>query len=150
MRFFKASHERSSTPPFGSELEVHGTGTASLPAGHGNASLGVFRPASAVQLSDADESPRLRFRDPQLGWLRLQVTDIRMCDDEHRPVKELFSVVGRRLAAGDPMGLPLAGRSFLYRPLAVTGDRSAGQVIGEYTLEVRNAAGMGMIAGLAA
>lgn len=45
--------------------------------------------------------------------------------------------------------LPLAGRSFQYRPLAVTGDRAAGQVIGEYTLEVRNAAGMGMITGLA-
>lgn len=46
--------------------------------------------------------------------------------------------------------LPLAGRSFMYRPLAVTGDRAAGQVIGEYTLEVRNAAGMGMITGLVA
>ena len=46
--------------------------------------------------------------------------------------------------------LPLAGRSFQYRPLAVTGDRVAGQMIGEYTLEVRNAAGMGAITGLTA
>ena len=44
--------------------------------------------------------------------------------------------------------LPLAGRSFQYRPLAVTGDRACGQVIGEYTLEVRNAAGQGKITGL--
>jgi hypothetical protein len=34
--------------------------------------------------------------------------------------------------------LPLAGRSFHYKPLASTGDRESGQVIGEYTLEFRN------------
>ncbi|MEM6551161.1 MAG: DUF5309 family protein, partial [Planctomycetota bacterium] len=34
--------------------------------------------------------------------------------------------------------LPLAGRSFQYQPLAKTGDREAGQVLGEYTLELRN------------
>ena len=31
--------------------------------------------------------------------------------------------------------MPLAGRSFHYKPLATTGDRESGQVIGEYTLE---------------
>ena len=44
--------------------------------------------------------------------------------------------------------LPLAGRSFHYKPLASTGDRESGQLIGEYTLEVRNASAHGMIAGL--
>jgi hypothetical protein len=44
--------------------------------------------------------------------------------------------------------LPLAGRSFQYRPLATTGDREAGQVIGEYTLEVRDPRSMGMIKNL--
>ena len=44
--------------------------------------------------------------------------------------------------------LPLAGRSFQYRPLATTGDREAGQVIGEYTLEVRDPASMGMVINL--
>ncbi|RMH26186.1 MAG: hypothetical protein D6693_07705 [Planctomycetota bacterium] len=34
--------------------------------------------------------------------------------------------------------LPLAGRSFHFKPLASQGDRDAGQVIGEYTLELRN------------
>ena len=34
--------------------------------------------------------------------------------------------------------MPLAGRSFFYKPLASTGDREAGQLIGEYTLELRN------------
>jgi len=45
--------------------------------------------------------------------------------------------------------LPLAGRSLQYRPLAVTGDFTKGQVLGEYTLELRNEAAHGVIRGLA-
>jgi hypothetical protein len=44
---------------------------------------------------------------------------------------------------------PLAGRSFQYRPLAATGDFEKGQVLGEYTLELRNEAAHGIIRGLA-
>ena len=44
---------------------------------------------------------------------------------------------------------PLAGRSFQYRPLAATGDFEKGQVLGEYTLELRNEAAHGVIRGLA-
>lgn len=44
--------------------------------------------------------------------------------------------------------LPLSGRSFHYKPLATTGDRESGQVIGEYTLEFRNEAAHGLIRGL--
>ncbi len=46
--------------------------------------------------------------------------------------------------------VPLAGRSFHYKPLAVTGDRESGMVVGEYTLEVRNESAHGVITGLAA
>ena len=46
--------------------------------------------------------------------------------------------------------LPLAGRSFQYRPLAATGDFEKGQVLGEYTLELRNEAAHGIIRGLSA
>jgi hypothetical protein len=46
--------------------------------------------------------------------------------------------------------LPLAGRSFHYKPLARDGDREAGQVIGEYTLELRNENAHGMISGFGA
>jgi hypothetical protein len=46
--------------------------------------------------------------------------------------------------------LPLAGRSFGYKPLARTGDREAGQVVGEYTLEMRNESCHGVITGLTA
>jgi hypothetical protein len=46
--------------------------------------------------------------------------------------------------------MPLAGRSFHYKPLAATGDRDSGQVIGEYTLEFRNENAHGSISGLTA
>ncbi len=41
--------------------------------------------------------------------------------------------------------MPLSGRSFHYKPLAVTGDKESGQVIGEYTLEFRNESAHGLI-----
>lgn len=44
--------------------------------------------------------------------------------------------------------LPLAGRSFHYKPLAAGGDKEVGQVIGEYTLELRNERAHGSIRGL--
>jgi hypothetical protein len=46
--------------------------------------------------------------------------------------------------------LPLAGRSFHYKPLASTGDKEAGLVVGEYTLECRNESAHGMITGFGA
>ena len=46
--------------------------------------------------------------------------------------------------------LPLSGRSFHYKPLASNGDRDAGQVIGEYTLELRNENAHGIITGFTA
>lgn len=45
--------------------------------------------------------------------------------------------------------LPLAGRSFHFKPLAATGDSDVGQLIGEYTLEMRNENAHGMIHNLA-
>jgi hypothetical protein len=44
--------------------------------------------------------------------------------------------------------LPLAGRSFQFKPLASTGDAMAGQVLGEYTLEFRNENAHALIRGL--
>jgi hypothetical protein len=46
--------------------------------------------------------------------------------------------------------VPLSGRSFQYKPLGATGDRESGQVIGEYTLELRNENAHGIITGLSA
>jgi hypothetical protein len=44
--------------------------------------------------------------------------------------------------------LPLAGRSFHFKPLAATGDSECGELIGEYTLELKNEAAHGLIKGL--
>jgi len=44
--------------------------------------------------------------------------------------------------------LPLAGRSFHFKPLASGGDYESGQLIGEYTLELKNEAAHGLIRGL--
>jgi len=41
--------------------------------------------------------------------------------------------------------LPLAGRSFHFKPLASSGDYECGELIGEYTLELRNQAAHGLI-----
>jgi hypothetical protein len=45
--------------------------------------------------------------------------------------------------------LPLAGRSFYFKPLASVGDYECGEVIGEYTLELKNEAAHGLIRNLA-
>ncbi len=45
--------------------------------------------------------------------------------------------------------LPLSGRSFHYKPLAATGDSESGQLIGEYTMELRNENAHGLIRNLA-
>jgi hypothetical protein len=44
--------------------------------------------------------------------------------------------------------MALAGRSFGFKPLATTGDAVSGQVLGEYTVEMRNEAAHGLIRGL--
>ncbi len=44
--------------------------------------------------------------------------------------------------------LPLAGRAFHYKPLAARGDAVGGQLIGEYTLELRNENAHAVIEGL--
>ncbi|MCE9590165.1 MAG: DUF5309 domain-containing protein [Planctomycetes bacterium] len=45
--------------------------------------------------------------------------------------------------------LPLSGRNFHFKKLASAGDSEVGQVIGEYTLEMRNPNAHGLIRGLA-
>ena len=44
--------------------------------------------------------------------------------------------------------LPMAGRSFHFKPLASGGDYECGELIGEYTLELKNEAAHGVIRGL--
>ena len=44
--------------------------------------------------------------------------------------------------------MPLAGRSFHFKPLASNEDYECGELIGEYTVELKNEAGHGLISGL--
>ena len=44
--------------------------------------------------------------------------------------------------------LPLTGRSFHFKPLASGGDYECGELIGEYTVELKNESAHGMIRGL--
>ncbi len=44
--------------------------------------------------------------------------------------------------------MPMQGRSFHYKPLAATGDSISGQVIGEYTAEIKNENAHGLVTGL--
>jgi len=44
--------------------------------------------------------------------------------------------------------LPLAGRSFHYKPMGAVGDRDSGLLVGEYTLEMRNEQAHAVIRGL--
>ena len=45
--------------------------------------------------------------------------------------------------------MPLRGRSFGFKELGATGDADVGQVIGEYTAEIRNERAHGALTGLA-
>lgn len=89
---------------FGEELERHRSGTASVPEHAGAASLGCVRADRAELVLDGDR-PRIEFHDRDLGTLNLSLTDVRVCDHEHRPVKQLLGIVGRRLARGESVVL---------------------------------------------
>jgi hypothetical protein len=41
--------------------------------------------------------------------------------------------------------LPLAGRGFHFKPLASSGDYECGELIGEYTLELKNETAHGLV-----
>lgn len=85
---------------FGEVLERHYSGSASLPEHAGAASLGCVRGHGTELVLEGDR-PRVEFEDPDLGTLNLSLTDVRVCDHEHRPVKQLLRIVGRRLARGE-------------------------------------------------
>lgn len=55
--------------------------------------------------------------------------------DRFTPVEAIFILDMNRISL-----LPLVGRQMSFRRLAATGDHEKGQIVGEYTLEVRNAA----------
>lgn len=71
----------SLTEIFGDVLVRDGR-TASMPAGAGAASLGIYRPAGRPRLERGNGQLRMIVRDPELGKLSLPVTDLRLYDIE--------------------------------------------------------------------
>lgn len=63
--------------------------------------------------------------------------NVRVLMSRWMPATEGFVIASNRIKV-----VPLTGRSFAYVPTAKTGDADKGMLIGEYTLEVRNEAGM--------
>ena len=59
------------------------------------------------------------------------------------PTDTMLALDSRRIKV-----VPLAGRTFAYEELAKTGDFVRGQIVGEYTLELRNENAHGLIYGL--
>lgn len=87
-------------------------------------------------------SDELRFRQ----MFSLYESDFGVCKivlSRHVPPGTVLLLDSSRIEV-----MPLTGRSFHYKPLARTGDREAGQVLGEYTLEMRNEIAHGLITGL--
>ena len=85
-----------------------------------------------------------RFKDA-VGVYESDFGVCRVVLSRHVPPGSVLMIDSSRVSV-----LPLAGRSFSFKPLARTGDRECGQVVGEYTAEVRNEGHHGVISGLAA
>lgn len=72
---------------FGPDLEAASRTAASVPEGEGNASLGVLGPLRQVWVKAREEQRghaiRCQFVDPDLGYLSLKVTDIRLWEPDH-------------------------------------------------------------------
>src|SRR5262245_3984715 len=72
---------------FGETMARDGS-TASMPAGTGRASLGMYRPRSRVSLDLRYGRLRIRISDPDLGALSLPLTDLRLYDLDAGAVRE--------------------------------------------------------------
>jgi hypothetical protein len=81
------SAEGSLAAIFGADLQRDGN-TASVAVGRGIRSLGHLLPRSRPALEINFGKPRLRLTDPDLGALRLPVTDLRLFDPDTGQLQE--------------------------------------------------------------
>ncbi len=95
-----------------------------------NAFLGSSRSYGAVDTTFKD---KVDYYESDFGLCRIIVT-------RWMPQDAVLLLDSSRAGA-----LPLAGRSFSFKPLASSGDYECGELIGEYTLELRNEAASGFI-----
>jgi putative nucleic acid modification protein with dual OB domain len=77
----EAQAARTFAEIFGASLKPDGR-TASMAAGIGNRSLGVYRPRGPVSVDHAYGKLRVSLRDPEIGALSIPLTDLRLYDME--------------------------------------------------------------------
>ena len=95
-----------------------------------NAFLGSSRSYGAVDTTFRD---KVDYYESDFGLCRIVVT-------RWMPQDAVLLLDSSRVNV-----LPLAGRSFYFKPLASSGDYECGELIGEYTLELKNEAASGLI-----
>jgi hypothetical protein len=95
-----------------------------------NAFLGSSRSYGAVDTTFKD---KVDYYESDFGLCRIIVT-------RWMPQDAVLLLDSSRINV-----LPLAGRSFYFKPLASSGDYECGELIGEYTLELKNEAASGLI-----
>lgn len=115
-----AAAVNSTSAIFGGTITRGRGGSAFVPLGQGIASLGCLR-ASAAELIIGGDRVRVEMADPELGTLNLSLTDLRICDADHRPVRARAVTVAKRLAMGGDVILSVG----LSRPFAPAGGDAA-------------------------
>ncbi len=92
---------------YGDDLTVSASGSASVPAGRGKASLGVLRCPGPAELFRRGGQLRMGLDDLRLGSLDLNVHDHRLRDEKGVPIDSLWKVIRRRVQSGEPVILSL-------------------------------------------
>ncbi len=88
---------------YGPDLTVSTSGSASVPAGRGKASLGVLRCPGPAELFRRGSQLRMGLDDLRLGSLDLNVCDHRLRDEKGVPIDSLWKVIRRRVQSGEPV-----------------------------------------------
>jgi len=88
---------------FGDDLVRLPSGSASVPAGRGKASLGVLRCPGPAELFRRGGALRMGLDDLRIGSLDLAVHDFRLRDEKGGPIDVLWKVIRRRVLAGEPV-----------------------------------------------
>jgi hypothetical protein len=92
---------------YGDDLKVTASGSASVPAGRGKASLGVLRCPGPAELFRRGAQLRMGLDDLRLGSLDLRVYDHRLRDEKGVPIDSLWKVIRRRVQSGEPVILSM-------------------------------------------
>src|SRR2546421_1342549 len=88
---------------YGDDVTVSPSGSASVPAGRGKASLGVLRCPGPAELFRRGGALRMGLDDLRIGSLHLAVHDFRLRGEKGGPIDVLWEVIRPRGLAGEPV-----------------------------------------------